>query len=508
MGMKWMLILRWDVDFFRSLGVVGFGVLLLVKSNIIAQAQPPETLWMREYGEDAGDMVQSSIFVAPDGGVVFTALQHSQLSYIVKYDSSGNQLWNVPTYINDEVGGIRLLYNAIPVSGNRILATGMGYFQPGWPRAITTLFSADGDTIWRRAFDIRQTEVIAGAQDCLERDDGSFVIVGSGRRDADFPLTPLIPFIVCYSPEGEELWHEYYWEQSRQHTYEVTVYPRVEGGIGITSYTTFQNPSTARYRAWALNDTGAIVNEWNLFDIGLGPTRFNELSSRHAMYDGYIVDIHTTGVAKFDGDFNLLWSDTTTLDWIDNFTFVMGSHLNTDFLIGGQSEDFEPQGTDESLVIRMNQNREVVWTKVLVDPDSADHSAVPRVASRSDGSIYAVFDVGITGAHVVLARLARDTVQTSASEPTPIMPESHALLHVYPNPFNSTLSISLNAPLHQEVNVVLYDLLGREVDVVYRGSLSSSTISYVAPASLGSGVYFLRASVAEQSSLAKVVFLK
>ncbi|MBL0061439.1 MAG: T9SS type A sorting domain-containing protein [bacterium] len=72
-------------------------------------------------------------------------------------------------------------------------------------------------------------------------------------------------------------------------------------------------------------------------------------------------------------------------------------------------------------------------------------------------------------------------------------PEFFALA-VYPNPFNSTLSISLDVPLHQEVTLSLYDLLGREVDVIYRGRLSSQTISYVAPAGLSSGVYFLRAS--------------
>ena len=81
-------------------------------------------------------------------------------------------------------------------------------------------------------------------------------------------------------------------------------------------------------------------------------------------------------------------------------------------------------------------------------------------------------------------------------------------MSIYPNPFNSTLSISLDVPLHLDVTLSLYDLLGREVDVVYRGRLSSNTISYVAPAALASGVYFLRASTNSQSVLGKVVLLK
>ena len=54
----------------------------------------------------------------------------------------------------------------------------------------------------------------------------------------------------------------------------------------------------------------------------------------------------------------------------------------------------------------------------------------------------------------------------------------------------------------------MYDLLGREVDVVYLRRLSSSTISYVAPAAMASGVYFLRASAGDVSVLGKVVLLK
>jgi len=81
-------------------------------------------------------------------------------------------------------------------------------------------------------------------------------------------------------------------------------------------------------------------------------------------------------------------------------------------------------------------------------------------------------------------------------------------LSAFPNPFNSTLSISLDVPLHQEVTVSFYDLLGREVDVVHQGRVGSATLSYVAPASLASGIYFLRAVAGGQARMQKVVLLK
>ncbi len=101
-------------------------------------------------------------------------------------------------------------------------------------------------------------------------------------------------------------------------------------------------------------------------------------------------------------------------------------------------------------------------------------------------------------------RYWRESVNASPGRGQPEMSNSVTL---FPNPFNSTLSISLDVPLQRDVTLSLYDLLGREVDVVYRGRLSSSTISYVAPAELSSGVYFLRAA-GDVNVLGKVVLLK
>jgi len=96
---------------------------------------------------------------------------------------------------------------------------------------------------------------------------------------------------------------------------------------------------------------------------------------------------------------------------------------------------------------------------------------------------------------------------TIGEEHAPEWPHVFAL-SAFPNPFNSTLSISLDVPLHQEVTVSLYDLLGREVDVIYHGKFDNSTLSYTAPPTLASGIYFLHASTSTQTQMQKVVLLK
>lgn len=81
-------------------------------------------------------------------------------------------------------------------------------------------------------------------------------------------------------------------------------------------------------------------------------------------------------------------------------------------------------------------------------------------------------------------------------------------LSTYPNPFNSTLTISSEAQPNQNTSISLYDLLGREVDVIHEGRLASSTISYTTPPTLSTGIYFIRAISGDATAIQKVVLLK
>lgn len=106
-----------------------------------------------------------------------------------------------------------------------------------------------------------------------------------------------------------------------------------------------------------------------------------------------------------------------------------------------------------------------------------------------------------------LLTIEEDTTLSHSGETPQPLPDNF-VISAYPNPFNSTISITLDVPLQQEVKLALYDLLGREVAVIHRGRLNSTTLSYTTPASLASGIYFLRAASANQAAMQKIVLLK
>ena len=70
------------------------------------------------------------------------------------------------------------------------------------------------------------------------------------------------------------------------------------------------------------------------------------------------------------------------------------------------------------------------------------------------------------------------------------LPKQVVLQQNYPNPFNPSTSIRISLPEAQEISLLLYDMLGREVNVIAKGIHSAGEHSYrLNAAGLASGVY-------------------
>jgi len=83
---------------------------------------------------------------------------------------------------------------------------------------------------------------------------------------------------------------------------------------------------------------------------------------------------------------------------------------------------------------------------------------------------------------------------TTANEPAGALPSEFALRSVYPNPFREALQVRVDLPRPAEVEVVLYDVLGRQVWARRLGTLpaGSERAIQVDGSSLSAGIYFLR----------------
>jgi hypothetical protein len=86
---------------------------------------------------------------------------------------------------------------------------------------------------------------------------------------------------------------------------------------------------------------------------------------------------------------------------------------------------------------------------------------------------------------------------------------STSLDQSYPNPFNSVANIKFNVAKSGDVKIVVYDIMGREVQTLVSESLKPGTylVSFDGT-SLISGVYFYRISAGDYSGTRRLLLEK
>ncbi|MBN1396769.1 MAG: T9SS type A sorting domain-containing protein, partial [Bacteroidetes bacterium] len=92
-------------------------------------------------------------------------------------------------------------------------------------------------------------------------------------------------------------------------------------------------------------------------------------------------------------------------------------------------------------------------------------------------------------------------------------PTAYALLQNYPNPFNYGTSIRFEVPVRSEVELAVYDILGRRIKTLFNGTVENSHIcTWDGTAGGGlpaaTGVYFARLKTPNNVLLIKMLLIK
>ena len=91
----------------------------------------------------------------------------------------------------------------------------------------------------------------------------------------------------------------------------------------------------------------------------------------------------------------------------------------------------------------------------------------------------------------------------------PDMPSSFTLSEAYPNPFNPVANIGYSLTERSLVELVVYDVTGREIATLVNGWINAGSYSVTFNAQgLASGVYFYRLNAGEFSSVKKMILMK
>jgi len=94
---------------------------------------------------------------------------------------------------------------------------------------------------------------------------------------------------------------------------------------------------------------------------------------------------------------------------------------------------------------------------------------------------------------------------TSAST----IPSEYTLYQNYPNPFNSSTTIRFDIKEASHVSLKVFDLLGREVDILVNNNFSAGTYTVSWETSrVASGIYFYSIKSGDFAATKKLLLLK
>lgn len=284
-------------------------VLVLFCSKVFAVQ--PDTMWTKTFGGTNID-VGYCVMQTTDGGYIICGYTRSYGAisgrniWLIKTDSSGNQLWNNTFGGNSDDEAYSVQQTS---DGGYILTGYTKSFGAGAADVILVKTDSLGNEIWSKTFGGASDEEGYGV---VQLPGGDFVIAattssfGSGSRDA---------WLIKTDPSGNEIWKKTFGglssdgARSLQQTF--------DGGFIMTGWTFSYGPGYVG-NAWLLKTDSAGTQEWNKYFGGTDADR--GLSVQQTSDSGYVLTGYTASSGAGLDDLLLIKTNRSGIqEWYKTF---------------------------------------------------------------------------------------------------------------------------------------------------------------------------------------------
>ncbi|MFC1799473.1 T9SS type A sorting domain-containing protein [Candidatus Eisenbacteria bacterium] len=429
-----------------------FMILLLVGS---LYGQGPDSLWHRAFGDTLNDWGFSVIethdgyFVTagqmqvynPDSGMIFLDV------YVLKLDAAGDTIW-ARTYGGDRVDGSR---SVIEASDGNYVVTG---YTDSWGSGDNDIYvlkiGPDGDLIWERVIGGSRGDEVSY---CVrEAPDSTYRIVGTTDAFGDSDV-----FLVGIAADGSWYWEYPYDIPGHQSAHELAYTP--DGYLVMVG--SYFGPTVD---VFVMKTEGNGDTLWTrTYDFG--PLDYGT-SVQPLTYDTYLVAGYSqAALAPFYNAFLLHIESNGDVNWTKFYggpAHDTASSVKTladgGFVFTGGTRSYGAGGDDVWLV-RTDADGDTVWTKTYggVNYDSGREVQVTSDNGFIIGGHTVSFGNGIYDLYLVKAGGDLSGVVHTET------PGVDLSVSVMPNPSSSGISITFEAPVPHQADLVVCDLLGRRV---------------------------------------------
>lgn len=202
---------------------------------------------------------------------------------------------------------------------------------------------------------------------------------------------------------------------------------------------------------------------------------------------------------------------TFTLVGVNPIVFIEA--ISTDEMQGGAGHVIR-YDIERDIFEGYETHGEVIYFDMNVD--ALSFRLLVRFVPDERGEFEGIINIWV-GQRMVLELLDQRTVEVhgrGSSESVDenlfnAIPNKFCLLPAYPNPFNSTTTISYNLPFGSRILLGVYDPLGRSVKTLFEGNRQAGVYSESLLArDLTTGLYFVRLEASGQAFTRKVILIR
>jgi len=430
---------------------------------------------------------------------------------LLKYSSSGNLMWT-RTYgdtksMKDDIG-----YAIVLDEANNIYVTGFVTKSDNHKDIVIIKFNSSGKIVWLKTEDGVGNLDSEGSGIAAD-ENGSVYITGYTTSANNSSKTDIIT--QKYASNGSLNWTAIYNNNEEDKAFGISVDDA--DNVYITGYTTIEtNP---------LN-TSAVLVKYNI--NGIQSWVKTEESGINGSLDkafGIITDgdiIYITGqkasqnqglnyfTSKYDQSGSKLWSTTYDgpghgNDYTNAITVLKNHKVAVTGASWGINNDFDYA----TVVMNKSGNTLDVYRYTL----SRKSNDIAKDISSSNDNIY------VTGYSESIQHSQEDgvsaisTLQYLGGNSDDILltntPAKFSLYQNYPNPFNPSTNIKFDISNRSYVKLVVYDLLGKVVDVMVDQELEAGSYNLTYKnSSLSSGVYFYKLTAGNFTDVKKMSLIK
>ncbi|MDP8205152.1 MAG: T9SS type A sorting domain-containing protein [Candidatus Electryonea clarkiae] len=481
-----------------------FIIICLVIARMPVSAQPPDTLWTNIFGGNSSDHGKS-VQQTNDGGFIITGRTFSFGAgsydvWLIKTDSTGDEEWS-QTFggeSNDEGWSVQQTDD-----GGYIIAGVTASFGVG-DRAVWLIKTDSiGDEEWNQIFGGNEAAFGYSVQ---QTNDGGYIIIGYTESFANGPNDV---WLIKTDSDGDEEWSRAFGGNSNDGGN--SVQQTSDGGYIIAGVTSSFGAGSGD--VWLIKTDSTGNEEWNQtfggteIDWGNSVQQTNDGGFIIAGYtNSFSVGENDVWLIKTDSDGDEEWNRTFGGTGDDSGESIQQTN-DGGYVIAGHTNSFGA-GSHDVWLIKTDSTGDEEWNQTFGGEFSDEGWSVQQT---DDGGYIITGKVTNSGGQlndVWLIRLAAE--ENEIVESTTSSPIDYVLKEVYPNPFNSTTTISIDIPVTSELKLNVFNMAGQEVAVLANERYSPGYHKFNFNADgLSTGIYFIHVCVpGKMEEVRKIVLIR